>query len=80
MRRYLNTRRITGLEMARTLMHSEGFHDLASTQMRGEVTELYDPADRSINLSESSTRCPQSQRWPLSRMDRDAAQDRNGYL
>lgn len=45
---------LSGLDVARRLMRSEGLDYLRINQVPGQLTDFYNPADKSINLSQSS--------------------------
>jgi uncharacterized protein len=49
---------IGGLETARVLMRNEGLEYLKVNQVPGNLTDFYNPGDKSINLSQGSTATP----------------------
>jgi len=53
-----NMHGLGGLDVARALMRNEGLDHLQVNQVPGDLTDFYNPADRSINLSQGSTATP----------------------
>jgi len=72
-----NGRRLGGLEVARILMRSEGLEFLRVNQVPGDLTDFYNPADKSINLSQGSTARPSV---AVAHELGHAVQDKQGYL
>ena len=44
-------KRITGAEVARTILNQNGLHDINIKQVKGTLTDHYDPKQKVINLS-----------------------------
>ncbi len=53
-----NMQRVTGDDVAHILMRGEGLGELHINRVPGQLTDFYNPADQSINLSDSSTAFP----------------------
>lgn len=47
-------RGITGANAAQTILRSEGIHDVQLLSVHGELTDHYDPRNKSLNLSDGS--------------------------
>ena len=45
------TSRLSGAEVAQKMLRSYGLHDVQITQVDGQLTDHYNPADRTVNLS-----------------------------
>lgn len=45
------TSRLSGAEVAKKMLSSYGLHDIQITQVDGQLTDHYNPADRTVNLS-----------------------------
>ena len=76
-----NMQGVGGLEVARVLMRSEGLEYLQVNQVPGDLTDFYNPADKSINLSQGSTRVPSVAAMAIVAHELGhAAQDKEGYL
>jgi hypothetical protein len=76
-----NMRRISGFEVAQVLMRNEGLHYLQVNRVAGDLTDFYNPADKSINLSEGSTRTPSVAALAIVAHELGhAVQDREGYF
>ena len=43
---------MTGVEVARQLLHSQGIYDVTVQAVRGQLTDHYDPRTKTVNLSE----------------------------
>ena len=43
---------MTGAEVARQLLHSQGIYDVTVQAVRGQLTDHYDPRTKTVNLSE----------------------------
>jgi uncharacterized protein len=52
--RVANERRISGLDTARLIMQHAGLETVGIGQVAGELTDHYDPRDKTIHLSQSS--------------------------
>lgn len=48
-----NKRRMTGAEAARRLLQSQGIFDVTIREVRGNLTDHYDPRTKTLNLSET---------------------------
>lgn len=44
---------MTGAEAARRLLNSQGIYDVTVQQVKGQLTDHYDPRNKTLNLSES---------------------------
>src|SRR3954452_11639063 len=76
-----NMRSIGGLEVAQVLMRNEGLEYLAVNQVAGNLTDFYNPADRSINLSQGSTRTASVAAMAVVAHELGhAVQDKEGYM
>ena len=72
---------ISGLETARILMRNEGLDYLQVNQVAGDLTDFYNPADKSINLSQGSTRVPSVAAMAIVAHELGhAQQDKEGYV
>ncbi len=72
---------ISGLETARILMRNEGLDYLQVNQVPGDLTDFYNPADKSINLSQGSTRVPSVAAMAIVAHELGhAQQDKEGYV
>lgn len=72
---------ISGLETARILMRNEGLEYLQVNQVAGDLTDFYNPADKSINLSQGSTRVPSVAAMAVVAHELGhAQQDKEGYV
>lgn len=75
-----NMQSVGGLEVARALMRNEGLDYLKVNQVPGDLTDFYNPADKSINLSQGSTATPSVAAMAIVAHELGhAAQDREGY-
>jgi Zn-dependent membrane protease YugP len=52
-RRVLNTRGLTGADVARTILDKSGLYDVVVEPVRGELTDHYDPRTKVVRLSET---------------------------
>lgn len=52
--RIRNSQQMTGREMARKILDENGLQDIEIRQTRGELTDNYNPMNRTVNLSEST--------------------------
>jgi len=46
------TKDLTGAEIARLMLADNGIHDVQVTSVQGQLTDHYNPADKTVNLSE----------------------------
>jgi Zn-dependent membrane protease YugP len=53
-----NERGLTGVDTARVIMQNAGLDHVRVDRVPGDLTDFYDPRDKSIHLSEGSTRRP----------------------
>jgi len=53
-----NSRGLTGLDAARIILGPEGLHDVTIKGVPGELTDHYDPRDKSLGLSAGVARQP----------------------
>src|ERR687894_811221 len=75
-----NMHRVNGFEVARTLMRNEGLDYLQVNQVPGDLTDFYNPADKSINLSQGSTAVPSVAAMAIVAHELGhAVQDKQGY-
>lgn len=76
-----NMHRVSGTEVAQALMRSEGLDYLKVHRVGGDLTDFYNPADKSINLSDGSTRTPSIAALAIVAHELGhAVQDREGYF
>src|ERR1044071_3478653 len=47
------TRDLTGAEIARLMLADNGIHDVQVTSVEGELTDHYNPATKTVNLSQA---------------------------
>lgn len=74
-----NMQRLNGYDVARRLMQTEGLEYLTVNQVPGELTDFYNPADKSINLSQSSTQPSVGAMAVVAHELGHAVQDKQGY-
>ncbi len=75
-----NMHNASGLDVAQTLMRNEGLEFLQINQVPGDLTDFYNPADKSINLSQTSTGQPSVAAMAVVAHELGhALQDREGY-
>lgn len=75
-----NMRNLSGLDVAQILIRSEGLEYLQVNQVPGDLTDFYNPADKSINLSQGSTRGPSVAAMAVVAHELGhAVQDKQGY-
>ena len=75
-----NMHHVSGLETARVLMRNEGLDYLQVNQVPGDLTDFYNPADKSINLSQGSTVPSVAAMAIVAHELGHAAQDKEGYV
>lgn len=76
-----NMHSVGGLEVAQVLMRNEGLENLSVNQVPGDLTDFYNPADKSINLSQGSTRTPSVAAMAVVAHELGhAVQDKEGYI
>jgi uncharacterized protein len=76
-----NMQNLGGLDVARRLMRNEGLDFLQVNQVPGDLTDFYNPADKSINLSQGSTATPSVAAMAIVAHELGhAAQDKEGYM
>ena len=46
------TRDLTGADVARLMLADNGIHDVQVTSVQGELSDHYNPATKTVNLSE----------------------------
>ena len=71
---------LNGLETARILMRNEGLEYLSVNQVPGDLSDFYNPADKSINLSQGSTRPSVAAMAIVAHELGHALQDKEGYF
>lgn len=74
-----NMHNMTGIDVARRLMQSEQLQHLTVNQVPGELTDFYNPADKSINLSQSSVQPSVAAMAVVAHELGHAVQDKVGY-
>lgn len=76
-----NMHRVSGMDVAQSLMRNEGLDYLKVHRVGGDLTDFYNPADKSINLSDGSTRTPSVAALAIVAHELGhAVQDREGYF
>jgi hypothetical protein len=76
-----NMHSVGGQDVARMLMQSEGLEYLKVNRVGGDLTDFYNPADKSINLSEGSTSRPSVAALAIVAHELGhAVQDKEGYF
>ncbi len=76
-----NMHNVSGLDVAQTLMRNEGLEDLTVNQIPGDLTDFYNPSDKSINLSQGSTAVPSVAAMAVVAHELGhAVQDKQGYV
>ncbi len=76
-----NMHNVDGTDVARVLMRNEGLEYLRVHHVPGDLTDFYNPADKSINLSAGSTRAPSVAAMAIVAHELGhAAQDKEGYV
>lgn len=76
-----NMHRVSGTDVAYSLMRNEGLDYLKVHRVGGDLTDFYNPADKSINLSDGSTRTPSVAALAIVAHELGhAVQDREGYF
>ena len=75
-----NRQRVGGLDVARILMQRESLEYLRVNRVPGDLTDFYNPGDKSINLSEGSTNKPSVAAMAVVAHELGhAEQDKEGY-
>jgi uncharacterized protein len=75
-----NMQNLNGFDVARILMRSEGLEYVQVNRVPGNLTDFYNPADKSINLSEGSTAPSVAALAIVAHELGHAVQDKQGYL
>lgn len=76
-----NMHRASGIDVAETLMRNEGLEYLKVNRVPGSLSDFYNPADKSINLSDTSTGQPSIAALAIVAHELGhAMQDREGYV
>jgi len=75
-----NMHGLSGLDVARRLMDNEQLQYLKVNQVPGELTDFYNPADKSINLSQSSVQPSVAAMAVVAHELGHAVQDKVGYV
>lgn len=76
-----NMHNMGGQDVARMLMQSEGLEYLKVNRVGGDLTDFYNPADKSINLSDGSTSRPSVAAMAIVAHELGhAVQDKEGYF
>ncbi|MBM7843900.1 zinc metallopeptidase [Herpetosiphon giganteus] len=74
-----NMHRMNGFDVAQRLMSAEGLNYVRVNQVAGQLTDFYNPADKSINLSQSSVTPSVAAMAVVAHELGHALQDREGY-
>jgi len=75
-----NMHGLSGMDVARQLMQNEQLQHLKVNQVPGELTDFYNPADKSINLSQSSLQPSVASMAVVAHELGHAVQDKVGYV
>lgn len=75
-----NMHNMSGLDTARILMQNEGLQNLQVNQVGGELTDFYNPSNKSINLSQGSVKPSVAAMAIVAHELGHALQDREGYF
>ncbi|HYF65602.1 MAG TPA: zinc metallopeptidase [Herpetosiphonaceae bacterium] len=75
-----NMHGLSGVDVARRLMQDEQLQFLTVNQVPGELTDFYNPADKSINLSQSSLQPSVAAMAVVAHELGHAVQDKVGYV
>lgn len=75
-----NMHNVSGIETAQILMRNEGLTYLGVNQVPGDLTDFYNPADRSINLSQGSHAPTVAAMAIVAHELGHAQQDKEGYI
>jgi Zn-dependent membrane protease YugP len=75
-----NMHNMNGLETARVLMRNEGLEHIGINQVPGEMTDFYNPADKTINISQGSVKPSVAAMAIVAHELGHAAQDKQGYF
>lgn len=75
-----NMHSLSGMDVARQLMQNEQLQHLKVNQVPGELTDFYNPADKSINLSQSSLQPSVASMAVVAHELGHAVQDKVGYV
>jgi hypothetical protein len=75
-----NEQGLTGVDTAKRIMAGRGLEYVSMKKVAGELTDFYDPRDKSINLSDSSTGRPSVAAMAVVAHELGhAEQDKDGY-
>ena len=75
-----NMHNLNGLDTARVLMRNEGLDHVGVNQVAGEMTDFYNPADKTINISQGSVKPSVAAMAIVAHELGHAAQDKQGYF
>jgi Zn-dependent membrane protease YugP len=75
-----NMHSLSGMDVARQLMQNEQLQYLKVNQVPGQLTDFYNPADKSINLSQSSLQPSVASMAVVAHELGHAVQDKVGYV
>jgi Zn-dependent membrane protease YugP len=75
-----NMHNMNGMETARVLMRNEGLDHVGVNQVQGEMTDFYNPADKTINISQGSVKPSVAAMAIVAHELGHAAQDKEGYF
>jgi uncharacterized protein len=71
---------LNGMQVAQVLMRNEGLEHLQVNTVPGELTDFYNPADKSINLSQGSVKPSVAAMAIVAHELGHAVQDKQGYF
>ncbi len=71
---------LNGMQVAQILMRNEGLEHLQVNTIPGELTDFYNPADKSINLSQGSVKPSVAAMAIVAHELGHAVQDKHGYF
>ncbi len=75
-----NMHNLNGMDTARVLMRNEGLDHVGVNQVAGEMTDFYNPADKTINISQGSVKPSVAAMAIVAHELGHAAQDKQGYF
>ncbi len=70
-RKVANARGITGAQVAREILDSEGLYDIMIYEVKGQLSDHYNPGKKTINLSSDVYHGTSVHRWLWLRMNVD---------
>lgn len=75
-----NMHNMNGFDTAQVLMRNEGLEYVGVNQVPGEMTDFYNPADKTINISQGSVKPSVAAMAIVAHELGHAAQDKQGYF